>query len=103
MDGGFGFSETTVNTAMLFSSPFGGLSLWGIIWIGFVVWLFWTANGYLKWKVEGRSKREKAEANPIDEARLIQELHATATRLEERVEALETILLERAGSPKEML
>ena len=40
-------------------------------------------------------KRDSAPGSDPDEARLIQELHQGLGRLEERVESLETILMDR--------
>jgi phage shock protein B len=42
-------------------------------------------------KGSGKNRSEESE----DEARIIQQLHQQLTRMEERIESLETILLER--------
>lgn len=49
------------------------------------------------WKGKSPKKEELQE----DEARLIQEIHRGLARLEDRVEALETILLEKEERAKE--
>ena len=46
--------------------------------------------------LRGRSRSKNAVGMSAEESRLMQELHQGFNRLEERVEALETILLERA-------
>ncbi len=46
--------------------------------------------------LRGRSKSREAAGISAEESRLMQELHQGFNRLEERVEALETILLDRA-------
>lgn len=43
----------------------------------------------------------KGQKNQTDEARIIQEIYQGLARMEERVESLETILLERERSRKE--
>lgn len=48
----------------------------------------------------GGSSRERGRLSE-EETRLIQELHRGLTKMEERVEALEMILLEREGKDKE--
>ena len=47
----------------------------------------------------GKRKRGKGFSDE-DEARLIQELHRGLTRLEDRVESLETLLVEREAARK---
>jgi len=44
---------------------------------------------------------QKGQKNQSDEARIIQEIYQGLARMEERVESLETILLERERSGKE--
>ena len=44
---------------------------------------------------------QKGQKNQSDEARIIQEIYQGLARMEERVESLETILLERERSRKE--
>ena len=61
----------------------------------FVLWLLWVQSGYREWIHHGG---RRAHQQPQSEARMLQELHHTATRMEERVEALETILMERSAS-----
>ncbi|MCB2226828.1 MAG: envelope stress response membrane protein PspB [Desulfarculaceae bacterium] len=46
--------------------------------------------------IKGPKGKETARADQ-DEARLIQELHQGLTRMESRIDALETILAERQG------
>jgi phage shock protein B len=48
----------------------------------------------------GGSKKENKQMRS-DEARTIQEIHRGLTRMEERIDALETLLLDRAGSRKQ--
>ncbi len=50
----------------------------------------------IKGKSDGRDKEAQA-----DEAKLMQELHQGLSRMEKRIEALETILLERQGPGKD--
>ncbi len=47
----------------------------------------------------GRKKKQEAEFNQ-EEVRIMQEIHGGLTRMERRVESLETILLDRA-SPRD--
>lgn len=58
----------------------------------FLVWAVKVATG------GAGEKREKAMA---DETRLIQELHQGLKRMEERIEALETILFDRERKERE--
>ncbi|KMY69256.1 hypothetical protein AAU61_02525 [Desulfocarbo indianensis] len=44
---------------------------------------------------------DRDEAAQAEEARLMQELHQGLSRMEKRIEALETILLERQGPGKD--
>ena len=44
---------------------------------------------------------QKGQKNQSDEARVIQEIYQGLARMEERVESLETILMERERSGKE--
>ena len=44
---------------------------------------------------------QKGQKNQSDEARIIQEIYQGLARMEERVESLETIILEREGARKE--
>lgn len=49
--------------------------------------------------LKGDGSRRSGEAD-VEETRLIQELHRGLTRLEERVESLETLLLEKSKDRK---
>ena len=79
--------------------------LFGII-ILIVSFLFFAGLGGLG-KLIARSLRGQSpsseisnnSAENIDETRLMQQLYQCGQRLEERVEALETILLDRASTP----
>lgn len=53
---------------------------------------------------ETKSRRKSSDSNPTknpgDETRLIQEIHRGLTRLESRIEALETIVIEQDKNKK---
>jgi phage shock protein B len=55
--------------------------------------------GMLTDAVKGGKAKADAGYSP-EESKLMQDLHRIATRLEERVEILETILIERANRPE---
>lgn len=55
--------------------------------------------GMLTDAIKGSKAKADAGYAP-EEAKLMQDLHRIATRLEERVETLETILFDRAGRPE---
>jgi phage shock protein B len=74
----------TMNTGMLAVSLIFGLPL--LLVAGF--FLIWALK-----IVTGRDGRQK-EKLQAEETRLIQELHQGLARMEERIEALETILLD---------
>ena len=67
---------------------FGSIITFFIVIFGFVL--------ALKKIQVGGSMRESGRLS-ADETRLIQEIHQGLTKMEERVEALETILLDREG------
>ena len=46
--------------------------------------------------IKGRGTRSN-QAQEVDEAKMIQEIYQGLSRMEERVEALETILMDRTG------
>ena len=57
--------------------------------------ILWAITRFLKGDGSGRSKQRDEE-----EARLMQEMCQGLEKMEERVEALETILLDREGKDK---
>lgn len=64
----------------------------------FVLAIIVVAFAY-KLALQWMSRRDQRQYDP-DEARMIQELHHGFTRLEERIETLETILLEQREKNK---
>ena len=69
---------------------FGSLILFFALVFGFVLALKRTQGGTLR----------RRDGQGTDETQLIQEIHQGLSRMEERVEALETILLEREREKK---
>ena len=70
---------------------FGSLILLFVILFGFVLALKRT---------RGSGSMQRGSKPDTDETRLMQEIHQGLSRMEERVEALETILLDRERNKK---
>ncbi len=62
-----------------------------VLCVTFLIALFFSRRG----------KREKDRTQWNEETRIMQEMHDDMARMEERIEALETILMERFGKDKQ--
>ena len=71
------------------------IMVFGIPMLAILGWIFLSALAILK----GKSKSGNPEMD-ADEARAMQEIHQGLTKLESRVESLETLLLEKAKMEK---
>ena len=89
--GGFGahrFYVGKIGTGILMILTFGGLGIW--VLIDLVVILC----GEFTDKDGNKIRQWTGEQLSTDETRMIQELHQGSSRMEERIEALETIILD---------
>ena len=89
--GGFGahrFYVGKIGTGILMLLTFGGLGIW--VLIDLIVILC----GAFTDKDGNKIRQWTGEQLSTDETRMIQELHQGAYRMEERIEALETIILD---------
>jgi TM2 domain-containing membrane protein YozV len=89
--GGFGahrFYVGKIGTGILMILTFGGLGIW--VLIDLIVIL---CGGFTD-KDGNRIRQWTGEQLNTDETRIVQELHYGFTRMEERIEALETIILD---------
>jgi len=90
--GGFGahrFYVGKIGTGILMLLTLGGLGIW--VLIDLVVILC----GEFTDKAGNKIRQWTGEQLSTDETRMIQELHQGSFRMEERIEALETIILDR--------
>lgn len=62
--------------------------------ITFIIVAGIVALSFLKMLAQGFSRRQEAKNDP-EETRLIQEMHRNLTRLEDRIESLETLIVDR--------
>jgi len=89
--GGFGvhrFYVGKIGTGILMLLTFGGLGAWVIFDLIMIL------CGEFTDKDGNKIKQWTGEQLSTDETRMIQELHHGAFRMEERIEALETIILD---------
>jgi TM2 domain-containing membrane protein YozV len=78
-----------IGTGILMILTLGGLGIWGLIDLVVILCGEFTDK-------EGNKIRQwTGEQLSTDETRMIQELHQGSYRMEERIEALETIILDR--------
>jgi len=79
-----------------------------LIWLGFLALLFATiitiglAVAIIKRAMRGGRPR-KDQRQEGDDTRIIQEIHNGLQRMEDRIDALETIIMDRSGSKKRAL
>ena len=84
-----------IPTGVLQLITLGGLGIWTLIDLVMIICGFFTdseGNPITQWT---------GEQLVADDTRLIQEIHKGLSRMEERVEALETILLDREQNKQE--
>ena len=84
-----------ITTGILQLITLGGLGIWALIDLVMIICGFFTdseGNSITKWT---------GEQLVADDTRLIQEIHRGLSRMEERVEALETILLDGEQNKQE--
>jgi TM2 domain-containing membrane protein YozV len=89
MFGAHRFYVGKIGTGILMILTFGGLGIWSLIDLVVILCGEFTdrdGNKIRQWTGEQLS---------TDETRMIQELHLGSSRMEERIEALETIILDR--------
>lgn len=92
----FGYTPSFVRASNMQSMVFHSITrlsmlLGPLFLLGFLFCLALVA-----WRVLAHEKSREAERRDVEGSRTMQELYQGLSRLEERVEALETILLERA-------
>ena len=81
-----------MNAAFIIAIIFGGIVL-ALAVVGGTILMA------IKLRHEGMSKKDQQTL--ADEARMIQEIYSGLERLEERVESLETILMDRKGKDQQ--
>ncbi len=90
--GGFGahrFYVGKIGTGILMLLTLGGLGIWVLIDLVLIL------CGEFTDKDGNKIRQWTGEQLSTDETRMIQELHQGSFRMEERIEALETIILDR--------
>jgi TM2 domain-containing membrane protein YozV len=90
--GGFGvhrFYVGKIGTGILMLLTFGGLGIWVLVDLIVII------CGEFTDKDGNKIRQWTGEQLSTDETRMIQELHQGSFRMEERIEALETIILDR--------
>lgn len=78
-----------IGTGILMLLTFGGLGIWYLIDLVLIL------CGEFTDKQGNKVRQWTGEQLSTDETRMIQELHQGSFRMEERIEALETIILDR--------
>ncbi|MBN1831806.1 MAG: NINE protein [Deltaproteobacteria bacterium] len=90
--GGFGvhrFYVGKIGTGILMLLTLGGLGIWVLVDLIIIL------CGEFTDKDGNKIRQWTGEQLSTDETRMIQELHKESFRMEERIEALETIILDR--------
>jgi TM2 domain-containing membrane protein YozV len=88
MFGAHRFYVGKIGTGILMILTFGGLGIWAFIDLVLIL------CGEFTDKDGNKIKQWTGEQLNTDETRIVQELHYGFTRMEERIEALETIILD---------